>query len=524
MRHFNYMIVSRNEERTLLEPPRKLLASAPVLQIVDADIVKRRILLLFNDIIILAKPLNSESMVKDSRPSALLDDPIVVKSISRVRDVKMNVGRKERKDPFTLRENPAIQTFVRDFQSDPDSAISKLMKRRDEPATLGCILFNAHDLDRVQLSSYLSRRTSKQVLRAYVDQFGFTGVRIDQALRVFWLSVGATASQATADNLLSGFATRWFDANSQLVSFDRDLAMRIVGAIMQLNQSFSLQSYGIDGYNQSHQVTVKQFVSAFRRYDPRYLVGDDLLERIYNAIEREKLAQPLRSSAASSLKITLKERIPTRLTYRVESEPVTVRIPSPDSSFSIQLLGHGLLFNPPVLHFTTSAEASFRVTGTALGAKTIIFSRTGAHAPFYSGIPVSRTLSVEKAFMQNVFQLTASPVGGIPRTYMFSVDETHHYLQQQLESQVTRIAQEHDSSVFRNARDSASKVESAAEIVSLKGLRDTLLSPTEFSSTNSHHLHPASAARQFTTKSLTRLCRQNSLLPSLLLRASQSRT
>lgn len=516
IRRFMHILSYENWDQSYNEPPRKLISLSPVLQIAGADTVKRRIMLLFNDLVILAKPLSSDSMGKDSRPLALLDDLLVIKTVFRLKDVRLSTHRQNRKDPFSLHESPLVQQFIRDFMVNPDSAINVLMKGRNEPETLGCFLFNAHDLDRSQLSSYLSRRSSKQVLRSFVDQFGFTGVRIDQALRVFWLSVGATASQGAADNLLSGFATRWFDANAQLVSFDRDLAMRIVGAIMQLNQALH---HGVDGYSRSYQVSARDFISAFRRYDPRYLVADDMLEHIYKGIESEKLAQPLRSTSSIRLRIELSEPIPTRLIYRTESEPIVVTIPHPDSSFSIQLLGHGLLFNPPVLHFSTSSEASFRVTGTAMGAKTIIMSRIGPHAPFYSGLPVSRTLTVEKAFMQNVFQLRATSIGGPSRTYMFSVDENHHHLQRQLEAQLSQV---HEDST-ENETDLVSKLSSASETLALKALNDILLSNEE--STNEQYLRPLSkpSPRQWTAKSLTRICRQNSLLPSLLIQASQAR-
>lgn len=186
--------------------------------------------------------------------------------------------------------------------------------------------------------------------------------------------------------------------------------MRIVGATMQLNQALHPSYPGHEIYGRPRQATAKDFISAFRPYDPRYLVADDMLEYIHAAIERGKLAQPLKSRTFSSFPISLKQPIPIRLTYRVESEPIVVRIPQPDSGFSIQFLGHGLLFNPPILNFATSNEASFRVTGTLLGSKTIIMSRIGPHAPFYSGLPVSRTVTMERIFMQSVFQLSAMSV------------------------------------------------------------------------------------------------------------------
>jgi hypothetical protein len=102
---------------------------------------------------------------------------------------------------------------------------------------------------------------------------------------------------------------------------------------------------------------------------------------------------------------------------------------------------------------------------------------------------------------------------------MFSVDENHHHLQRQLEAQLSQV---HEDSTD-NEVDLVSKLSSASETLALKALNDMLLSTEE--STNGQYLHPLSKSspRQWTAKSLTRICRQNSLLPSLLIQASQAR-
>jgi serine/arginine repetitive matrix protein 2 len=97
-----------------------------------------------------------------------------------------------------------------------------------------------------------------------------------------------------------------------------------------------------------------------------------------------------------------KRPIPTRLTYRLQSEPIIVRIPQADPSLTIHLHGDELIFDPPYLVFTCSAEASFRITGTALGFKTVSLSRSGPSALLYSGLPLSSPIVIERSFMRNV--------------------------------------------------------------------------------------------------------------------------
>ncbi len=75
---------------------------------------------------------------------------------------------------------------------------------------------------------------------------------------------------------------------------------------------------------------------------------------------------------------------PSCVTYRRQSEPIVVRIPQPDSQLIVQLHGQDLSFDPPVLSFAKSAEASFRITGTGLGQKTMVIACTGSNAPNYA--------------------------------------------------------------------------------------------------------------------------------------------
>ncbi|KAI9461283.1 hypothetical protein BJY52DRAFT_219516 [Lactarius psammicola] len=417
------------------DPPRKLLLSSQVLQVANSNTVKDRFLFLFNDILVIAKPVTHDydALLDTSKPSPL-DRKFIVKSVTQLRDVRFTADRDDLplSSFASISRNPLVRTFVVQFSKDADHAISHFFEKsgtRDDPTVLGQLLFRMLDLDRAKLGDYLSRRTSKVVLKAFIGSFDFGGVRIDKALRVFLQSLHLAPSRYSnpLEYVSDSFASRWYDANADLVAYDKDLAIRLVRAMIQLNGVL----YGgvvqdpWDHVQVKRNVTSRDFIDAFRRYDPRCLVPDELLDRIHASIRREPLSQARNSahSTTPDLPIVLKRPIPSRLTYRMQSEPIIVRIPQADPSLTIYLHGNELIFDPPYLSFTRSAEASFRITGMGLGLKTVSFSRSGPSALLYTGLPLSNAIVIERSFMRNTFQLAFANHEGSKRRYMFSVDD-----------------------------------------------------------------------------------------------------
>ncbi|OSC99335.1 hypothetical protein PYCCODRAFT_1373281 [Trametes coccinea BRFM310] len=477
------------------DPPRKLVLSSPVLQVANANTVKDRFLFLFTDILIIAKPIIQEhdALLDATKPNPM-DRKFVIKSVVQLKDLRLSGDRDEARSKASSAtanpmRHPAIRTFVQQFAKEPDHAISSLMNKagpRDDVA-LGQLLFRAIDLDRARLGEFLARRSSKTALKAYVDSFGLTGLRIDKALRVFLQSIHIPAKavsghQHPLEYLLDSFASRWYEANATMVAYDKDLAVRLVRAIVQLNDVMHggiAQEPGITGYPKRN-VLARDFVEAFRRFDPRGLVSDDLLDKIYASIRREKLAQarhPASIAIQPDVVITVKRPLPPRLTYRMQSEPIILRIPQPDAHLTIQLFGQDLVFDPPVLSFAKSAEVSFRVTGTQLGSKTIIMWRAGPNALAYAGLPLSSPVVVERSFMRNTFQVAFVNHTGLKRRYMFSVDDPliRHQWMVSLKRQVdiaTAAAQQ-------PTPPSGPSTSRAAESLAFKVLQETLISPEE---------------------------------------------
>ena len=469
------------------DPPRKLILSSPVLQVVNPNTVKDRFLFLFSDVLVIAKPVtwDQDKLIDAYKPS-LPDRKYAVKSVVLLRNMRFCSDRSEgqpRTSNYTLPpRNPLIRSFISQFSKDPDHAITSLFTKSNLPdnsVLLGQLLLKTLDLDRSRLGEYLSKRTSKAVLKSYLDSFGFAGLRVDVALRVFLHSVNVPRTPQTygyLEYLLDSFASRWYEANARFVAYDKDMAIRLVRAIVQLNEllhdGIAEQPGPTDHVRRT--VTSKEFQDAFRKYDTRNLVSDELLAELYRSIFHERLCQACTSSTGDSqdiISITVKRQLPARLTYKAQSEPIIFRLPQADPLLSIKLYGQDLVFDPPVLQFSRNSEASFRVTGISLGSKTITICRSGPNAVKYSGLPFSHTIVVERAFMRNTFQLAFLNQTGAKRRYMFSIDDTI------IRNEWATSLKRHIDLACVAPLPEASKSEfyAAAEATAFKVLQDTLM-------------------------------------------------
>ncbi|KAJ1304687.1 hypothetical protein OPQ81_005826 [Rhizoctonia solani] len=531
------------------DPPRKLLLMSPVLQVVNQNTVKDRYLFLFTDILVIAKPIIvEEDSARDThKPS--LDRTLIVRSVIELHKLHLHSVRDENTPLISSSDaepQPAMKLFAQKFAKDGIQAVAALQEKaklQNEPATIAQLLFQTTELDRVQLGLVLAHRNSKAILRHFIDRFNFATIRIDHALRIFLLSIVLPSDSGSIDYLLATFATRWFEANAGVVAFDKDLAIRLVLAIMQLNSALH-SGYDAQFSFPNRAISARDFIDAFRTRDVRMLVPDEVLERIYASVRHQRIDQALdpREDAPTKAVVISPSRLPDRLTCRVPSEPITIRIPEADSDFTIRLYGQDLSFEPNVLDFSESNEQTFKVVGNSFGTKTMIMARTGPNAALYTGLPLSNKFSVERAFMRNTFQISFARHTEQPRKYMFSVEGSmvHQQWMNVMRRQIAR-AVEADTNMAPVGELSA-QARRAAEAVAVQVLRDTLIAPEDArnATTSSHrpgfgHSRVGSSMLAFggegsstpqsssipkgaprTGHDLVTICQQNSLLPLVL--------
>lgn len=341
--------------------------------VLTAQTAKDRYLFLFNDILVITKPLITSGI------NATLDMKFVVKSVVSLDKLHVHGFAEE---PTSVPERSAvIAEFIERFARDPHTACRFLVERnrwKDDAANLASVIFKTAELDKTQIGALLSE--NEPLMRAFIDLFHFTGVRIDDALRMFLLSLRLPGDPIAAERLLRGLAYRYSDANKESASFDRDLAAEVVLAIMQLDDSLHGGEFGFALHNPALRPDI--FISAFRSKDPQGLVDDGLLSDIYASIKHSPLSQSLAADQADQARqISVRPaKLPTRLTYNTWSDPITICIAEPDPHFQIELLGDGMDFDPPRLDFHVRNTATFRVRGRALGTRSILFDRVGENA------------------------------------------------------------------------------------------------------------------------------------------------
>jgi hypothetical protein len=192
----NHLLPSTaSTEPTILDsPPRQLLLHTPVLQVVNVNTVKDRHLFLFNDLLLIAKPRIEEDAEGQPLPSTLANS-FLVKSIVELKSLSISSQEEpasSSSSSSTKSRHPALSAFIDRFANDPKKAIKTLIDRGGLPndgMAVASLLFKTTDLSRNAVGSYLSDQRNKHILRAYIERFRFGGVRIDDALRMFLMTL-----------------------------------------------------------------------------------------------------------------------------------------------------------------------------------------------------------------------------------------------------------------------------------------------------------------------------------------------
>ncbi|GAA5875063.1 hypothetical protein JCM16303_004997 [Sporobolomyces ruberrimus] len=472
-------------------PPRKLLLHTAVLQVVNANTVKDRYLFLFTDMLIIAKPLIVDHPLTGEPIPPALENQFLVKSVVELKSLKLSAAEDTPEDATTSSGNskkrhPLLVAFIDRFANEPSRAIASLVQKgglTNDGPTISNVLFKNTDLNRNQLGAYLANPNHRHVLRSYIERFRFGGVRIDDALRLFLMSVRfPPQDRKAAEYVLGVLANVWAETNVSS-GFDPTLAFSLIVSILRLSDALhsseerdTTEGPILPSSRSTQMLSVDEFIGKFREHDTRMVVQEDLLSRIYTSVRRERIEQASDNSIFSmtpDIEATIEPaKLPTHLTYRTPSDVFTITVPAPDTKFSIKLAGPDLVFDPPVLSFARSATQSFRVTGTALGVRVMVLIKRGANAPRYQGLPLNKAFSIERAFMQNTFQVAFTNHLDMKRKYMFSVSEPA-IRSEWLATFRNQISQAHHS------RSDPSPALAAAQVVSTQVLRDVFLPPDE---------------------------------------------
>jgi hypothetical protein len=272
-----------------------------------------------------------------------------------------------------------VSSFINQFARDPKAACKDLVEKSNpkvDTATLASLIFKTPELDKGQIGVLLAG--DETLMKHYLDLFYFTNIRIDDALRMFLLSLRLPTDPTACENILRGFAYRHWESNKHRINHDRDLLLDLLLSIIQLNDAL----YGMYGFALPNlAVTSDVWISSFQGKDPKGLVPLEVLQNIYKGVRAMRLDQALGADEQDKARhIRFIPKLPTNMTFGEWSDSIMLRIDEPDGGFRMKLLGDGLEFEPDVLDFAMKREVGFRVKGTALGIQSILFDRIGPNA------------------------------------------------------------------------------------------------------------------------------------------------
>ncbi|KAI5636572.1 sec7 domain-containing protein [Phthorimaea operculella] len=165
-----------------------------------------------------------------------------------------------------------------------------------DPHEVAMFLRENPDLDKKMIGEYLCKRSSRSededchsVLTAFAESFDFTGLRIDQALRLYLETFRLPGEAPLISLIMERFAERWHTTNGEPFA-NTDAAFRLAYAVIMLN---------VDQHNQnakklSNPMTCEGFVRNLRGCNGSGGSGDfdqTMLEAIFEAINIDQYYQ-----------------------------------------------------------------------------------------------------------------------------------------------------------------------------------------------------------------------------------------
>lgn len=424
-----------------MDPPRQLLRVLPLLQTAGDEYVKLRYVFVFQDMMVVAKPV-----VLPRQGESLSD--FIIRKLASVPDLSesctpfavLDLQHTCIDEGSSLVERAAkldalVRQRITHLHVNPTKTLHQLMNdarlRGPEPRAYAQLLHSCTALDAGFVSDFLF--ANHAVLEQYVAQHCVAGAPLELALRALLASLRWPRDMPTFEVLLFAFAAHWHAANaSEHAGLTLELTTDLTFALLGLNDALH-DATGLFA-RPNPALSVDKFVMLFRVHDTQKTISDRLLSEVYLAIKTSPLTSTVSRDAWRAVSFDADALCAEPLKPGVPSAPVRVSLDAPDSDVRIRLVGRGLYIDPPVLSFTHAAHAEFSVCATTPGSYDLLFLRTGRHAarymneqhqPMQSPLPRHLPLVCETSTARPTIKLVHMPPGS-PRTDLtFCMTDPH---------------------------------------------------------------------------------------------------
>ncbi|XP_050982208.1 uncharacterized protein psda [Labeo rohita] len=144
-------------------------------------------------------------------------------------------------------------------------------------------LYSLDGFKKSDVARHLSKNNdfSHMVAEEYLSYFNFSGMMVDQALRVFLREFALMGETQERERVLSHFSKRYLQCNPNTI-LNEDSVHTLTCALMLLNTD-------LHGHNVGKRMSCMQFVSNLEGLNDGQNFPKDLLKALYNSIKNEKL-------------------------------------------------------------------------------------------------------------------------------------------------------------------------------------------------------------------------------------------
>ncbi|KAM4607395.1 PH and SEC7 domain-containing protein 1 [Polymixia lowei] len=144
-------------------------------------------------------------------------------------------------------------------------------------------LFNLDGFRKSDIARHLSKNNdfSRMVAEEYLSHFNFTGLTIDQALRVFLGEFALMGETQERERVLCHFSNRYLQCNPNTIP-NQDSVHTLTCAVMLLNTD-------LHGHNIGKRMSCSQFISNLEGLNDGRDFPKELLKALYSSIKNEKL-------------------------------------------------------------------------------------------------------------------------------------------------------------------------------------------------------------------------------------------
>lgn len=145
---------------------------------------------------------------------------------------------------------------------------------------------NPH-LDKKIIGDFVSKKKNVGVLSAFVKSFNFSGLRIDECLRIFLEAFRLPGEAPLISIIIEHFSSHWHSSNGNQFEKD-DAAFTLAYAVIMLN----VDQHNQNAKKQNIPMTLEQFTNNLRGVNGGKDFDKKMLEEIYCAIHNEEIVMP----------------------------------------------------------------------------------------------------------------------------------------------------------------------------------------------------------------------------------------